>query len=65
MTKVEKNLDKGSKLDSLVYWLVQLTFAALTAAGLYNYLQPVDPILSLPITLIFTSLLFYVSLRNR
>ena len=62
-TKTTK--EKGSKLDSLVYWVVQLAFAALACAGVYNYLQPVDPILSLPITGLLISLMFYVSIKNR
>lgn len=56
---------KKSKLDSLVYWVVQLAFAVLACAGVYNYLQPVDPILSLPITGLLISLMFYVSIKNR
>ena len=56
---------KKSKLDSLVYWVVQLAFAVLACAGVYNYLQPVDPTLSLPITGLLISLMFYVSIKNR
>lgn len=64
-SKVKKEQVKTSILDSLVYWLVQVAFAVFTAAGLYHYLEPVDPMLSLPITVIFVGLLFYVSIRNR
>jgi hypothetical protein len=53
------------KLDSFVYWLVQMAFAVLTAAGMYHYLEPVDPILSLPITTLFVGMLFYISIKNR
>ena len=63
--KVKEQEIKSSKVDSLVYWLVQIAFAVFTAAGLYHYLEPVDPMLSLPITVIFVGLLFYVSIRNR
>jgi len=59
------NKKKGNKLDSLIYWVVQLAFAVLACAGVYNYLQPVEPILSLPITGLLISLMFYVSIKNR
>jgi len=54
-----------SKVDSLVYWLVQIAFAVFTAAGIYHYLEPVDIILALPLTTILVALLFYVAIRNR
>ena len=54
-----------SKVDSLVYWLVQVAFAVFTAAGIYHYLEPVDIILALPLTAVLVALLFYVAIRNR
>lgn len=59
------NTKKTNLLDSFIYWVVQISFAVLAGAGVYNYLQPVDPLLSLPLTALLISLLFYVSLRNR
>lgn len=56
---------ENSKLDSLVYWFVQVSFAVFTSAGIYHYLEPVDVILSLPITVIFVGMLFYISIKNR
>ena len=64
-TTSQKDITKKSKLDTLIYWVVQLAFAVLACAGVYNYLQPVDPILSLPITGLLISLMFYVSIKNR
>lgn len=63
--KKNKKEQSNSKLDSLVYWLVQLSFAVFTAAGIYHYLEPVDPILSLPMTALFVGMLFYISIKNR
>ena len=60
-----KKQEKVSKLDSLVYWLVQVAFATFTAAGIYHYLEPVDPILALPMTALFVGMLFYISIKNR
>lgn len=67
MKKEVKKQSKKSKakIDSLIYWLVQVAFAVFTAAGIYHYLEPVDPILSLPLTGMLVSLLFYVSVKNR
>lgn len=62
---IKKPKKNKALLDSLVYWVVQLAFAVLACAGVYNYLQPVDPILSLPITGLLISLMFYVSIKNR
>jgi len=61
----KKTKKSTNKLDSLVYWLVQVTFAVFTAAGIYHYLEPVDPVLSLPITALFVGMLFYISIKNR
>lgn len=60
-----KNIKESTKIDKAIYWLVQLTFAVLAAAGIWNYLQPVDPILSLPITVLFIGMMFYISIKNR
>lgn len=60
--KVKKN---KNIIDSVVYWLVQIAFAVFATAGISTYLKPVDPILSLPITLLLVGLLFYVGLKNR
>jgi hypothetical protein len=67
MKKAEKKQAKKNKakVDSLIYWLVQVAFAVFTAAGIYHYLEPVDPLLSLPITTMLVSLLFYVGIKNR
>lgn len=60
-----KKQEKVTKLDSLVYWLVQVAFAVFTAAGVYHYLEPVDPMLSLPLTAMLVGMLFYISIKNR
>lgn len=62
---MKKQEQTKGKVDSLVYWLVQIVFAVLTAAGIYHYLEPVDPILSLPISTLFVGMLFYISIKNR
>lgn len=56
---------KNTKLDKAIYWLVQVVFAVLAAAGIWNYLQPVDVVLSLPITILFIGMMFYISIKNR
>lgn len=64
-TKQQNNKKTLTKIDSLVYWLVQIAFACFTAAGLYHYLEPVDPVLSLPLATLFVGMLFYISIKNR
>lgn len=56
---------KKSKVDSLVYWVVQVIFAITSVAGLQHFLQPVDPILSTTISVTLVACLFYITYRNR
>jgi len=63
VVKVKKN--RKPIVDTLVYWLVQIAFAVLASAGVLYYLQPIDIVLSLPLTVLLVGLLFYTSLKNR
>lgn len=60
-----KKQNINNKLDRAVYWLVQVVFAVLAAAGVWHYLQPVDMVLSLPMTVLFIAMMFYISIKNR
>ena len=65
MKGISVKKQEKTKLDRFVYWIVQIIFAVLTAGGLYHYLEPVDPVLSVPLATIFVALLFYISIKNR
>lgn len=56
---------KHNLLDSFMYWFVQIAFAILSAAALYSYSKPVDPVLAVPVATAFVAFMFYISLRNR
>ena len=57
--------NKNTKLDRSVYWVCQIILSVLAGAGVWHYLQPVDPILAIPLTIVLVANLFYVSLKNR
>lgn len=63
--QVESKAESKSKVDSLVYWLVQVAFAVAAVAGIKFYLQPVDPILANVFAVSFVGCLFYITSRLR
>jgi hypothetical protein len=61
----DSKVEPKSKVDSVVYWLVQLAFAVAAVAGIKFYLQPVDPVLASVFAVSFVSLLFYITFKTR
>ena len=62
--KVQEEVTK-SKVDSFVYWLVQVAFAVAAVAGIKFYLQPVDPILANVFAVSLVGCLFYITSKLR
>jgi hypothetical protein len=66
MVKGKANQEvKRNKLDSFVYWVTQLALVVLATAGLVSFLQPVEPVLSYPITALLVGCIMYISQKNR
>lgn len=61
--KPKKSLGKG--IDKLVYALVMVALSTLAVAGLMMFLQPVEQMLSIPISTVLVGLLLYTALKNR
>jgi hypothetical protein len=60
-----KTTKQTNKLDKGVYWITQIVLSVLAAAGIWSFLQPIDPVLAIPLTVILVANLFYISIKNR
>lgn len=64
--KAEKPKRKvGKGIDTLVYWLVMLGLSILAVSGTIMFLQPVENVLSIPISTALVGLMLYVAIKNR
>lgn len=61
--KPKRNIAKG--IDTIVYGLSMIVLSTLAVAGVMMFLQPVEQMLSIPISTVLVGLLLYVALKAR